>query len=116
MQKSKNIITLQSLNGIITEPGKLITFPPNVIVIGCQSISIISHNVFAKYKVIFSLFMLLSSSFSLSKVLCCLSKLNFLYLYLSTNSLNVFSADNNSSSKSSDSNDISRTCSCLVTL
>ena len=30
--------------------------------------------------------MKLSSSFSLSKVLCCLSKVNFLCLYLSTNS------------------------------
>ena len=60
--------------------------------------------------------MKLSSSLSLSKVLCCLLKLNFLCLYFSTNSLNVFGADNNSSSKSSDSNDIGRICSCLVIL
>ena len=58
--------------------------------------------------------MKLSSFFSLSKVLCCLSKLNFLCLYFSSNSLNVFGADNNSSLKSSDSNDISKTCSCLL--
>ena len=60
--------------------------------------------------------MKLSSSFLLSKVLCCLSKLNFLCLYFSTNSLNVFGADNSCSSKSSESNDISRICSCLVIL
>ena len=60
--------------------------------------------------------MKLSSSFSLSKVLCCLSKLNFLCLYFLTNSVNVFGADNNSSSMSSDSNDIGRICSCLVIL
>ena len=41
---------------MITEPGKLITFPLNVIVTGLQSISIISHNVFL-CSVIFSLFM-----------------------------------------------------------
>ena len=56
------------------------------------------------------------SSFLLSQVLCCLSKLNFLCLYFLTNSLNDFGADNNSSSKSSDSNDIGRICSCLVIL
>ena len=55
-------------------------------------------------------------SFSLSKVLCCLSKDIFFCLYLSTNSLNVYGADNNSSSKSSDSNDIGKTCSCFVIL
>ena len=60
--------------------------------------------------------MKLSSSFSLSKVSCCLSKDNFFCLYFSTNSLNVFGADNNSSSKSSYSNDISRIGSCLVIL
>ena len=60
--------------------------------------------------------MKLSSSFSLSKFSCCLSKLIFLCLYFSTNSLNVFGADNNCSSKSSDFNDISRICSCLVIL
>ena len=54
------------------------------------------------------------SSFSLSKVLCCLSKLNFLCLYFSTNSLNVFGTDNNSLSKSSDSNDIGKMCYCVV--
>ena len=53
---------------------------------------------------------------SLSKVLCCLLKLNFLCLYFSTNSLNVPGADNNSLSKSSVSKDISKTCSCLVML
>ena len=58
--------------------------------------------------------MILSFSFSLSKVSCCLSKDIFFCLYLSTNSLNVFGAINNSSSKSSDSNDIGRICSCLV--
>ena len=42
---------------MITEPGKLITFPLNVILTGCQSISIISHNVFL-CSVTFSLFML----------------------------------------------------------
>ena len=42
---------------MITEPGKLITFPLNVIVTGHQSISIISHDVFL-CKVIFSLFIL----------------------------------------------------------
>ena len=52
--------------------------------------------------------------FSLSKVLC--YKLIFLCLYFSTNSLNVFGADNNSSSKSSDCYDIGRICSCLVIL
>ena len=52
--------------------------------------------------------MRLSSPFSLSKVLCCLSKLNFLCLYLLTNSLNVSRADNNSLSKSSDCNDIGK--------
>ena len=60
--------------------------------------------------------MKLSSSFSLSRNSCCLSKLNFLCLYLSTKSLSVFGADNNSSSKSFDSNDIGRICSCLVIL
>ena len=60
--------------------------------------------------------MKLSSSILLSKVLCCLLKLNFLCLYFSTNSLNVFGADNNSSSKPSDSNDIGRICSCLLIL
>ena len=58
----------------------------------------------------------LSSSFSLSKVLCCLSKLNFLCLYLLTSSLNVSGADNNSLLKSSDSNDIGKICSHLVIL
>ena len=56
------------------------------------------------------------SSLSLSKVLCCLLKVNFLCLYFSTNSLNVFGTDNNSLSKSSDSNDIGRICSPLVIL
>ena len=46
-----------SLNGMITEPGKLITFPLNVIVMGHQSISIISHNVFL-CSITFSLFIL----------------------------------------------------------
>ena len=46
-----------SLNGMITEPSKLIIFPLNVTVIGCQSISIISHNVFL-CKDIFSLYIL----------------------------------------------------------
>ena len=55
-------------------------------------------------------------SFSLSKVSCCLLKDIFFCLYLSTNSLNVFGADNNCSSKSSDSNDIGKTCPCLVIL
>ena len=50
--------------------------------------------------------MTVSSSFSSSKVSCCLSKDIFFCLYFSTNSLNVFGADNNCSSKSSDSNDI----------
>ena len=45
----------------------------------------------------------LSSSFSLSKVSCCLLKLYFLCLYFLTSSLNVSGADNNSLSKSSDS-------------
>ena len=58
--------------------------------------------------------MKLSSSFSLSKVLCCLWKLNFLCLYFLTNSLNVSGADNNSLLKSPDSNDIGKICSCLV--
>ena len=57
--------------------------------------------------------MKLSSSFSLSKVSCCLLKANFFCLYFSTNSLNVFGTDNNSLSKSSDSSDIGRICSCL---
>ena len=56
--------------------------------------------------------MKLSSSFSLSKVLCCLLKLNFLCLYFSTNSLNVSGADSNSLSKSSD--DIGKICSCYI--
>ena len=59
-QRSTFIIHLilnLSQNEIITEPGKLITFPLNVTVTGCQSISIISHNIFL-YSVIFSLFML----------------------------------------------------------
>ena len=43
--------------GIITEPGKLITFPFDVTVTVYQSISIISHIVFL-CKVIFSLFIL----------------------------------------------------------
>ena len=43
-----------SLNGIITEPGKLITFPFNVTVTGLQSISITSLSIFL-CKVIFSL-------------------------------------------------------------
>ena len=60
--------------------------------------------------------MKLSFSFSLSKVSCCLSKDIFFSLYLSTSSLYVFGADNNSSSKSFDSNDIGRICSCLITL
>ena len=60
--------------------------------------------------------MKLSSPLSLSKVLCCLLKLNFLCLYFSTNFLNVFGANNNSSSKSSDSNDVGRICPCLVIL
>ena len=60
--------------------------------------------------------MMLSSSFSLSKVLCHLLKDILFCLYLSTKSLNVFGADNNSSSKSFDSNDIGKTCSCLVIL
>ena len=60
--------------------------------------------------------MKLSSSFLLSKVSCYLSKLIFLCLYFSTNPLNVFGADNNSSSNSSDFNDIGRICSCLVIL
>ena len=60
--------------------------------------------------------MKLSFSFSLSKVSCYLSKDIFFCLYLSTNSLNVFGADNKSSSKSSDSNAIGRICSCLVVL
>ena len=47
--------------------------------------------------------MKLSSPFSLSKVSCCLSKDILFCSYFSTNSLNVFGADNNSSSKSSDS-------------
>ena len=55
-------------------------------------------------------------SSSLSKVLHCLSKLNFLCLYFSTYSLNVSGADNNSLSKSSVSKDIGKTCSCLVIL
>ena len=42
---------------MITEPGKLITFPLNVIVTGHQSISITSHIIFL-CNVIFSLFML----------------------------------------------------------
>ena len=52
-----HLILNLSLNGVITEPGKLITFPLNVIVTGHQSISIISHNVFL-CSVTFSLFML----------------------------------------------------------
>ena len=60
--------------------------------------------------------MKLLSSFSLSKVLCCLLKDNFFCLYFSTNSLNAFGAVNKSSLKSSDSNDIGKICSCLVTL
>ena len=60
--------------------------------------------------------MKLSSSFSLSRVSCCLSKLYFLCLYLSTNSLNVLGADNNSSSKLFNSNDTGRICSCFVML
>ena len=54
--------------------------------------------------------------FSLSKVSCCLSKDILFCLYFSTNSLNVFGADNNSSLKLSDSYDIGRICSCLVIL
>ena len=54
--------------------------------------------------------------FFISKVSCCLSKDIFFCLYLSTNSLNVFGADNNTSSKSSDSYDIGKICSCLITL
>ena len=42
---------------MITQPGKLNMFSLNVIVTGCQSISIISHNVFL-CSVTFSLFML----------------------------------------------------------
>ena len=42
---------------MITEPGKLITFPLNVNVTGHQSISIISHSVFL-CSIIFSLFIL----------------------------------------------------------
>ena len=60
--------------------------------------------------------MKLSPSFSLSKVLCCLSKLNFLCLYFLTSSLSVSGADNNSLSKPSDSNDIGKICPCLVIL
>ena len=60
--------------------------------------------------------MKLSSFFLLSRVSCCLSKLNFLCLYLLTNSHSVFGANNNSSSKSFDSNDIGRICSCLAIL
>ena len=60
--------------------------------------------------------MKISCPFSLSEVSCCLSKLNFLCLYFSTYSLNVFGADNNSLSKSSDSNDIGKICSCVVIL
>ena len=52
-----HLILNLSLNGIITEPGKLITFQLNVTVTGHQSISIISHNVFL-CKVTFSLFIL----------------------------------------------------------
>ena len=52
-----HLILNLSLNGIITEPGKLITFPLNVTVTGCQSISITSHNLFL-CSVIFSLFIL----------------------------------------------------------
>ena len=46
-----------SLNGIITEPGKLITFPLNVVITSLQSISNTSHNV-SLCSVTFSLFML----------------------------------------------------------
>ena len=52
-----HLILNLSLNGIITDPGKLITFPLNVTVTSHQSISITSHNVFL-CKVIFSLFIL----------------------------------------------------------
>ena len=52
-----HLILNLSLNGIITEPGKLITFPLNVTVTSHQSNSIISHNVFL-CSVTFSLFML----------------------------------------------------------
>ena len=51
------LISNLSQNGIITEPGKLITFPLNVTVTGLQSISITSHIVFLCY-IIFSLFIL----------------------------------------------------------
>ena len=54
--------------------------------------------------------MKISFSFSLSKVSCCLSKDIFFCLYLSTNSLNVFGTDSNSSSKSFDFNGIGKTC------
>ena len=54
--------------------------------------------------------------FSLSKVLCCLLKDILFCLYFSSNYLNVFGADNNSSSKSSDSNDIGKICSYLMIL
>ena len=60
--------------------------------------------------------MTVSSSFSSSKVPCFLSKDIFFCFYFSTNSLNVFGADNNSSSKSFHSNDIGKICSCLITL
>ena len=38
----------------------------------------------------------------------------FLFLYFSTNSLNVSGAVNNSLSKSSDSKDIGKICSCVI--
>ena len=50
--------------------------------------------------------MKLPLSYPLSKVSCCLSKDIFFCLCFSTNSLNVFGADSNCSSKSFDSNDI----------
>ena len=69
-----------------------------------EIIAIININILDAKWLIIEVSMEISSSMSI--VLCCLSKFNFLCLYFSTNSLNVSGAVNNSLSKSSDSKDI----------